>query len=60
MIIDTIKVLKADNGKVVTDGQIYGKTVILPDNRSETEFHEISESEYNEIVKEQTDGTEIS
>lgn len=44
-------VLKADEGKILTDGEIYGKTIYLAKNRSPEEFHEITESEYEEIQK---------
>ena len=44
-------VLKADEGKILTDGEIYGRTIYLANNRSPEEFHEITEAEYEEIVK---------
>ena len=61
MIIENIKVLKADEGMRLTDGEIYAKTILLPENRSAEEFTEITEAEYIEIekAKEQGDGTEI-
>ena len=61
MIIENIKVLKADDGMRLTDGEIYAKTILLPENRSAEEFTEITEEEYNEIekAKEQEDGAEI-
>ena len=50
MIIENIKVLKADEGMRLTDGEIYAKTVLLPENRTPEEFSEITESAYlNEI-----------
>ena len=42
-------VLIADEGKILTDGVVYGRTIYLAKNRSPEEFHEISEAEYNEI-----------
>lgn len=51
MIIENIKVLKADEGMRLTDGEIYAKTVLLPEGRTAEEFSEITEAEYNEIVK---------
>lgn len=51
MIIENIKVLKADKGMRLTDGEIYAKTVLLPENRSAEEFSEITEEEYIEIEK---------
>ena len=61
MIIENIKVLKADEGMRLTDGEIYAKTILLPENRTPEEFSEITEEEYNKIekVKEQEYGAEI-
>lgn len=47
----TTTVLKADEGKILTDGEIYGKTIYLAKNRSPEEFNEITEAEYEEIQK---------
>lgn len=44
-------VLRADEGRILTDGEIYGKTIYLAKNRSAEEFHEITEEEYEEIQK---------
>lgn len=53
MKTETIKttVLKADDGKILTDGEMYGRTVYLAKNRTADEFHEITEAEYEEIQK---------
>lgn len=42
-------VLCADEGKILTDGKVYGRTIYLAKNRSPEEFHEITEAEYEEI-----------
>ena len=42
-------VLCADEGKILTDGKVYGRTIYLAKNRCPEEFHEITEAEYNEI-----------
>ena len=42
-------VLIADEGKILTDGVVYGRTIYLAKNRSPEEFHEITEAEYEEI-----------
>ena len=57
MQTETIKttVLKSDNGKILTDGTIYGRVIYLGANRTAEEFHEITESEYNEIKGEEAD-----
>ena len=39
-------VLIADEEKVLTDGEVYGRTIYLANNRSPEEFHEITEEEY--------------
>ena len=44
-------VLIADEGKVLTDGVVYGRTIYLAKNRSPEEFYEITEAEYEEIQK---------
>ena len=46
-------VLIADEGKILTDGEIYGRTIYLANNRSPEEFHEITEAEYEEIREEE-------
>lgn len=53
MTKETIKqtILKADEGMYLTNGETYGKTVILPEGASIDEWHEISEQEYNEIIE---------
>lgn len=50
MEIKTIK-LEADEGKVLTDGQIYGSTIFLAANRSVDEFYEITCEEYEKILE---------
>ena len=52
MKIETRTVLKADEGKILTDGEIYGRTIMLAEGRSADEFHEITEAEYNRIMAE--------
>lgn len=39
-------ILKADEGKYLTDGEFYGRTVILPKGSDETVWKEISKEEY--------------
>ena len=48
--IKTIKI-EAGEGKILTDGEIYGRTIYLAKNRSPEEFYEITEAEYEEIQK---------
>ena len=49
--MNTRIVLYADKGKVLTDGEVYGKIVYLAEDRSADEFHEITEEEYNKILE---------
>ena len=46
-------ILYADEGKVLTDGEVYGKQIFLGDDRNADEFNEISEAEYEVILESQ-------
>ena len=52
MKIDTRYTLKADEGKVLTNGEVYGVIVRLGDHDSPENWHEITEEEYKEIMRE--------
>ena len=39
-------ILKADEGKYLTDGEFYGTTVILPKGADTNIWHEITKEEY--------------
>lgn len=41
----------ADEGKILTNGEIYGTTISLAEGRNAGEFYEITQSEYEEISK---------
>ena len=60
MKIETRVVLKAEEGMILTDGETYGRTVMLAEDRNADEFHEITEEEYNEIIKEEQENNEIA
>lgn len=51
MKTETIKqiILTADEGKYLTNGETYGKTVVLPESASADEWYEITEAEYTKI-----------
>ena len=51
MTRETIKqiILTADEGMYLTNGETYGKTVILPESASADDWYEITEAEYTEI-----------
>lgn len=57
-IIDIeLKCIKADEGKVLTNGEAYssvGGEVYLGKNDSVENWHEITEEEYNKIMEEQS------
>ena len=46
-------VLTADEGKVLTDGENYGKQIFLAEGKTAEGYYEITEKEYNEIVEKQ-------
>lgn len=49
----TRKVIYAEDGHVLTNGEIYGRQIFLADGVSEDEFHEITDAEYQKILEEQ-------
>ena len=53
MIKETITqiILKADEGMYLTNGETFGKTVILPENANADDWREITEEEYEESIK---------
>jgi hypothetical protein len=48
----TRKIIYADEGKILTNGEIYGKQIFLAEGESESDYHEITEKEYNKIMEE--------
>lgn len=47
-------ILTADEGMYLTNGETYGKTVVLPESADVTAWHEITEQEYNAILERET------
>jgi hypothetical protein len=50
MKIETRLVLRADEGMVLTDGNTYGRVVMLGEGRNENDFREITDEEYKAIM----------
>ena len=44
--------LYADEGKVLTNGEIYGTVISLAEGLDDAGFYEITEAEHEEILKE--------
>lgn len=49
----TKTILYAEDGHVLTDGEIYGKQIFLGEGVSADNFHEITDEEYQKILDEQ-------
>ena len=46
------KVIEASEGKHLTDGEVYGKTIYLAEGVDESSFYEVDESELEAIQTE--------
>lgn len=52
-------VLYADDGMILTDGTSYGRVIFLADDKTEADFSEITESEYQKVMEEKNKEEEI-
>lgn len=46
-------VLYANEGKVLTNGEVYGTVIYLADGVSESAYYEITQEEYEEVLRRQ-------
>ena len=53
------KVLYAEEGRVLTDGQTYGKVIFLADGENGYNFYEITDEEYENIMKSQDEKAKL-
>ena len=56
MKTENLIILKADEGKVLTNGIAYGKTVILGNGDKPENYHEITYEEYEEFMVSEENG----
>ena len=43
------KVIEASEGHILTNGEVYGRTIYLAEGESGEDFYEITDEKYNEI-----------
>ena len=55
MKTETIKqiILTAEDGMYLTNGETYGKTVVLPESANVNDWYEITEAEYKKATEAQ-------
>lgn len=46
-------VLYAEEGKILTNGTVYGTVIFLAEDQSAFSFYEITKEEYEKMIKEQ-------
>ena len=49
------KILQAPEGRVLTNGTTFGKLIFLAEGADPSEYHEITEEEYERIQAEQAE-----
>lgn len=51
----TSVVIYADEGKVLTNGEIYGKQIFLAEGEMVSDYHEITQERYAEILSQRAE-----
>lgn len=51
----TRKVLYADEGKMLTNGEVYGSVIYLAENDDGADFYEITQEEYEEKLRKEAE-----
>lgn len=49
--------IKASDGMILTNGEIYGTEIFLADGLKADDFHEIEKAEYEEILNARSEDT---
>lgn len=47
--------LYAEDGMILTDGEIYGKIIHLAEDKNKGDFYEITEEEYSRLMEQDKD-----
>lgn len=47
--------IKSRKGFVLTDGETYGREILLAEGRSAADFHEITEEEFKKVFEEEAE-----
>lgn len=50
----TMITIFADDGKVLTDGSVYGTTISLAEGKTADEFYEITKEDYMKMLEEES------
>ncbi len=48
-------VIFADEGKILTNGEVFGRQIFLAEGELISDYHEITEERYEEVMAKQTE-----